>query len=257
MQLVGRRALIVGAGSGIGRGVVSAFLAEGAKVGVVEIDPAKCESLGAAGLGPVVCGDATSRDTNDAGVTAMVDAFGGLDVLVNCVGVFDYYRKLSDFEADVFDVAFAEMMDTNVRSQLLSVSASLDQLRANRGSVIMTCSSSGFSAGRGGVLYVASKFAVRGCVVSLAHELAPEVRVNGVAPGGTIGTDLRGLTSLGQGDRSLGDTVDRTERVQARSPLDVALDGADQAQSYVFLASEAARGMTGRFLHPDGGANIA
>ena len=57
---------------------------------------------------------------------------------------------------------------------------------------MLTASTSGFYAGRGGVLYVASKFAVRGLVVALAHELAPDIRVNGVAPGGTLGTDLRG-----------------------------------------------------------------
>jgi NAD(P)-dependent dehydrogenase (short-subunit alcohol dehydrogenase family) len=49
------------------------------------------------------------------------------------------------------------------------------------------------------VLYVSSKFAVRGLVTALAHELAPEIRVNGVAPGSTLNTDLRGLASLGLG----------------------------------------------------------
>ncbi len=70
--------------------------------------------------------------------------------------------------------------------------------------MILTGSTSSFTPGRGGILYVVSKFAVRGCVLSLAHELAPEIRVNGVAPGGTHSTDLRGLHSLGLYDRSLG-----------------------------------------------------
>ncbi len=256
MQLEGKRALIVGAGSGIGRGVFDAFLAEGAQVAALEIDPAKCEALAASGGGPVVCGDATSRDDNEAAVTAAVDAFGGLDVLVNCVGLFDFYLGLGDIDPDVFDEAFAEAMNVNVRSHLLSVQAGLEQLRASRGCIVLTCSTSSFTAGRGGILYVASKFALRGCVTALAHELAPEIRVNGVAPGGTVGTDLRGLRSLGMHERSLGDTPDRAKSVRDRSPLEVALDGDDHAQSYVFLASDASRGMTGRFLHPDGGANI-
>lgn len=254
-SLQGKRALIVGAGSGIGRGVFDAFRSAGAEVGALEIDPEKCDSLAASG-GPVVCADATTRDGNERGVREVVAAFGGLDTLVNCVGVFDFYRGLDELDPDVFDAAFTEAMDTNVRSQLLSVKASLDQLRASRGAVILTCSTSSFDAGRGGVLYVTSKFAVRGAVVALAHELAPDVRVNGVAPGGTIGTDLRGLRALGLGDRSLGEAPNRAEEIRARSPLDVALDGDDHARSYVFLASEAARGMTGRFLHPDGGSNI-
>ena len=75
---------------------------------------------------------------------------------------------------------------------IVSVQASLPALAASRGNVVLTCSTSGFYPGRGGTLYVASKFAVRGLVVALAHELAPDVRVNAVAPGGTLGTDLRG-----------------------------------------------------------------
>ncbi|MGI9615306.1 MAG: SDR family oxidoreductase [Acidimicrobiales bacterium] len=254
--LEGKRALVVGAGSGIGRGVFDAFRLAGASVGALEVDRAKCESLLANGDGPVVCGDATSRADNRRAVAELVSEFGGLDVLVNCVGVFDYYQGLAKLDPETFDAAFAEIMDTNVRSQLLSVQAALAQLQANRGSIILTCSSSSFTPGRGGILYVASKFAVRGCVVSLAHELAPRVRVNGVAPGGTVGTDLRGLRSLGLGDESLGSTPARAEQIRQRSPLDVALDGDDHAQSFVFLASDAARGMTGRFLHPDGGANV-
>ena len=254
--LAGKRVLIVGAGSGIGRGVFDAFRAAGAEIGALEIDAAKCAALIEAGDGPVVCGDATERDDNEAAVAAAVDAFGGLDVLVNCVGLFDFYLGLGDIAPDEFDAAFAEAMNVNVRSHLLSVQASLDHLRADRGAIVLTGSTSSFVPGRGGILYVASKFALRGSVISLAHELAPDVRVNGVAPGGTVGTDLRGLRSLGQHERSLGDEPDRAESIRGRSPLDVALDGNDHAQSYVFLASDAARGMTGRFLHPDGGANI-
>jgi NAD(P)-dependent dehydrogenase (short-subunit alcohol dehydrogenase family) len=251
-----KRALIVGAGSGIGRGVFDAFRAAGASVGALEIDPAKCSHLADANDGPVVQGDATVYRDNEVGVAAMVDAYGGLDVLVNCVGVFDFYLGLDEIDSNMVDGALTEAMTTNVGAHLLSVKASLEQLRLSKGSIILTCSTSSFTAGRGGILYVASKFALRGCVLSLADELAPDVRVNGVAPGGTVGTDLRGLRSLGLGDRSLGETPDRADSITARSPLGVALNPDDHAQSYVFLASDAARGMTGRFLHPDGGANL-
>jgi NAD(P)-dependent dehydrogenase (short-subunit alcohol dehydrogenase family) len=106
------------------------------------------------------------------------------------------------------------------------------------------------------VLYVASKFAVRGLVTTLAHELAPDVRVNGVAPGGTLGTDLRGLGSLGLDARSLGETPGRAAELAGRVPLRVALSGADHAWSYVFLASDRSRGITGGAVHPDGGIGI-
>jgi NAD(P)-dependent dehydrogenase (short-subunit alcohol dehydrogenase family) len=106
------------------------------------------------------------------------------------------------------------------------------------------------------VLYLASKFAVRGLVTALAHDLAPEIRVNGVAPGGTLGTDLRGLPSLGLDTRSLGATPNRAAEMAARVPLNVALSGEDHAWSYVFLASDRARGITGTSVHPDGGAGV-
>lgn len=257
-DLAGRRALVVGAGSGIGRAVVDAFLAAGAVVGVLERDEAKCHALRETLPDcPVVAGDATTLAANRAAVATAVDRFGGLDVLVSCVGVFDFYRGLADLDDDQVLPASDEMFRVNVASHLLSVKAALPALRAARGNVVLTASTSSFRPGRGGVLYVASKFAVRGIVVSLAHELAPEVRVNAVAPGGTVGTDLRGLDALGQAGESLGTGPGRADELRARTPLAVALTPADHAAAYVFLASDAARGMTGTFLHADGGAGVA
>jgi NAD(P)-dependent dehydrogenase (short-subunit alcohol dehydrogenase family) len=254
--LDGSRALVVGGGSGIGRAVLGAFAAEGARVAALERDPAKCEALAADLPGCVTTeGDATSLAGTEAAVTAACRAYGGLDVLVNCVGIFDFYRGLADL-GDELDEAFDEMFATNVKSQLISVKAALAELRRSRGSVVLTVSTSGFYPGRGGVLYVASKFAVRGCVVALAHELAPDVRVNGVAPGGTMGTDLAGPASMGLSGQRLGAAPGREEELKARTPLRVALTGDDHAGSYVYLASGRARGVTGTVLHSDGGIGV-
>lgn len=260
--LDGRRALVVGAGSGIGRAVVDAFREEGARVAVLERDPDKCAALrDEAPDVPVTVGDATTRTANDEAVAAAVAAFGGLDVLVNCVGIFDFYRGVRDLDPDVIDDAFDEMFRTNVKSHLHSVRAALPALRAARtsestGVVLLTESTSAYYAGRGGVLYVSSKFAVRGLVAALAHELAPDIRVIGVAPGGTVNTDFRGLSTLGQDGTRLADAPDRAAELAARVPLQVALSGGDHAWSYVFLASERARGITGGVVHPDGGMGI-
>lgn len=255
--LDGRRALVVGAGSGIGRAVVDAFLDEGARVAALEKDEAKGRALAAEQPGvPVVVGDATTRDANDDAVRHAGESFGGLDILVNCVGIFDFYRGLGDVDPDDLDGAFEEMFATNVKSQLHSVRAALPLLRAAHGSVVLTESTSAYYPGRGGVLYVGSKFAVRGIVTALAHELAPDVRVNGVAPGGTMHTDLRGLSSLGLDERRLDDTPGREAELAGRVPLHVALTGTDHAYSYVFLASERARGVTGGVIHSDGGIGV-
>ena len=253
--LDGRRALLVGAGSGIGRAVADAFVDAGARVSILERNAEKCAELRSARF-VVTAGDATSFVDTARAVEATVAALGGIDVLVSFVGLFDFYRGIRDLTDEQLDAGFDEAFAVNVKSMLISVRAALPHLVESKGSIILTASRSSFAPGRGGVLYVGTKFAVRGIVLSLAHELAPDVRVNAVAPGGTLGTDLRGLAALDQRDRSLGDTPDREEDVRARSPLGVALTAADHAASYVFLASDAARGMTGRFLHPDGGASI-
>ncbi|MFE1836398.1 3-(cis-5,6-dihydroxycyclohexa-1,3-dien-1-yl)propanoate dehydrogenase [Streptomyces sviceus] len=252
--LTGRRALIVGAGSGIGRAVVDAFRSEGAQVAVLERDEVKCAKLSAEIPGlPVVVGDATTRQANERAVATAVEAFGGLDVLVNCVGVFDFYRGIGELNEDRIDDAFDEIFRVNVKSHLHSVKAALPALRESRGTIILTESTSAYYPGRGGVLYVSTKFAVRGLVTALAHELAPDIRVNGVAPGGTLNTDLRGPGSLGLDQRRLNDSPDRERELAARVPLQVALSGEDHAWSYVFLASGRSRGITGGVVHPDGG----
>ena len=256
-RLEGKRALLVGAGSGIGRAVADAFVAEGASVAVLERDPGKVSALRTADQGFVVTGgDATSSSDTAAAVDATVEAFGGIDVLATFVGVFDYYLGLGELTDEQLDAGFDEAFRVNVKSPLISVKAALPHLVVARGAVILTASSSSFGPGHGGVLYVSTKFAVRGLVVALAHELAPAVRVNGVAPGGTLGTDLRGLAALEQADRSLGDVPDREADLRARTPLQVALTAQDHAASYVFLAAQDARGMTGQLLRPDGGASI-
>ena len=164
---------------------------------------------------------------------------------------------LADLADDQLDAAFEEVFAVNVKSQLVCVRAALPELRRAGGSVVLTVSTSGFYPGRGGIPYVASKFAVRGCVIALAHELAPEVRVNGVAPGGTLGTELTGPRSLGLADSVLGAAPGREQDLRRRTPLQVALTGEDHAGSYVFLASDRSRGITGTVVHSDGGAGIA
>jgi NAD(P)-dependent dehydrogenase (short-subunit alcohol dehydrogenase family) len=257
MTLAGKRVLVVGAGSGIGRAVHDAFVAAGAVLTVLERDQAKCDDLRRdSPTTVVVTGDATEPDANAHAVAAAVGTHGGLDVLVNCVGIFDFYRGVSELDQDQLLPAFDELFHVNVAAHLLGVHAALDPLRTSRGNVILTGSTSSFHPGRGGVLYVASKFAVRGLVTALAHELAPDIRVNGVAPGGTVDTDLRGPAALGLAGESLGTQPGREDDLKSRTPLGVALTPDDHAHSYLFLASDAARGVTGTFLHPDGGIGV-
>jgi NAD(P)-dependent dehydrogenase (short-subunit alcohol dehydrogenase family) len=254
LGLGGRALACVGGGSGIGRAVVEGFLGAGAVVAVLERDEAKCEALAA--LGPdvlVVRGDARSTADNESLMAAALDRWGRVDVAASFVGVFDLYTPLSDIPADRFDDAFEEVFGLNVKSSLTTARAVLPALRRSRGCLLLTLSSSSFYPGRGGTLYVASKFALRGVVAQLAHEEAPTVRVNGVAPGGTVGTDLRGAASLGLGQVRLDDRPGRREQLEQRTPLGVALEPVDHVGAYLYLASDAARGVTGEVIRSDGG----
>jgi NAD(P)-dependent dehydrogenase (short-subunit alcohol dehydrogenase family) len=242
-----------GAGSGIGRAAVEAFLADGAAVGVLERDPAKVDDLGGGDRLFALQGDATSPAANARLVEEAARRWGGIDGAVSFVGVFDHYTPLEKIPADKFEAVFDELFHVNVRSALTTARAALPALRARRGSLVLTLSSSSFYPGRGGTLYVATKFALRGTVVQLAHEVAPDVRVNGVAPGGTLGTDLRGPASLGLAGDRLGDRPGRREQLEGRTPLHVALTGEDHSGAYVFLLSDRSRGLTGEVIRSDGG----
>jgi NAD(P)-dependent dehydrogenase (short-subunit alcohol dehydrogenase family) len=256
-RLAGQVALLTGAGSGIGWAVLEAFRAEGARICVLESDEAKVANL--AGLGDdvlAVKGDATSANDCNRSVVSSIERFGRLDALATFVGVFDHYLHATAIPDGQMDAAFTEMFEVNVKSVLLAVRASAAELAASRGSVTITCSSSSFFPGRGGSLYVSSKFALRGLVTQLAHELAPAVRVNGVAPGGTVSTDLRGLRALEQHDNRLDDRPGRVESLRERTPLGVALSPGDHAGAYVYLASREAPGVSGEIVRSDGGLSI-
>ncbi|AYY15004.1 SDR family NAD(P)-dependent oxidoreductase [Actinobacteria bacterium YIM 96077] len=253
-RLAGRTILVTGGGSGIGRGVVDAYVAEGARLTVLErsADAAAELEKEYGDAVSVVPGDATDVEAVEKAVAAAIgDA--GLDHLTCCVGVFDYYASIRELEPDDIATAAGEIWRTNVLSTLLAINIAYPWLRSARGSATLTLSASAFYPEGGGVLYGSSKWALRGVVAHLAKDLAPEVRVNGVAPGGTSGTRLGGLDSLGQemtADRVAG----RDDQIRAGSALEVVPRPEDHAGAYVYLADPAAaRVVTGVVVNTDGG----
>lgn len=256
--LDGQVALVTGGGSGIGRAIVARFIEEGARVGVMERVAARAEELRAEFGDRLVgiAGDVAHFADNQRAVAETVRAFGRLDVFVGNAGVFDVYAALAGFDGERLTRAFDELFGVNVKGLLFGARAALDELRRSAGSMVFTASVAGQNSGGGGALYTASKHAVVGLVRQLAVELAPEIRVNGVAPGGTM-TDLRGLSSLGNDDRSQFAAPDMAERLRAANPLHIVLEPADLAAAYVFLASrQNARGITGTIVTVDAGAML-
>jgi len=157
---------------------------------------------------------------------------------------------------DKLAAACDELFAVNVKGCILGAKAALDELGKNSGCMIFTASGAGFTSAGGGVIYTASKHAVVGIIRQLAVELGPKIRVNGVAPGGTM-TDLRSVAALSLEDRSQFAIPGARERIAAGNPLQLALEPADLAGAYVFLASRAnARGITGSVVSVDAGSTL-
>jgi len=250
-------ALVTGAGSGLGRAIVDRFITEGANVGVLEINDDKAALL-RADLGnraAVTVGDATSFADNERAVAATRDTFGKLDVFIANAGLWDYNMSLERMPADALGPAFDEVFSLNVKGYLLGAKAAIPALRQSKGSMIFTVSNAGFYPAGGGPLYTASKHAVVGLVKQLAYELAPDIRVNGVAPGG-MSTDLRGPNALGQAHRAVSSLpMDRI--MEDFSPLKRAIEPGDYTGHYVLLASrENSLTVTGSIHICDGGIGV-
>ncbi|MBF6440232.1 3-(cis-5,6-dihydroxycyclohexa-1,3-dien-1-yl)propanoate dehydrogenase [Nocardia cyriacigeorgica] len=253
--LTGKVALVTGGGSGIGRAVVERFVAEGARVAVLDRSPEAVEALREVGgdAVTVIQGDVRELDDHKRAVEAAVEAFGRLDTLVTVAGIFDYFASLDSLPEDRLDAAFTEMFDINVKGSLLAVKAALPEITKTQGNVVLTISNAGYLPGGGGPLYTGSKFAVRGLLSQLSFELAPHIRVNAVAPGGTV-TQLRGVEAMDGGGQRLVDMPDLPELIRQTNPLQVASEPEDHAWAYVFLASkERTKSVTGCVIHSDGG----
>lgn len=236
--LEGRSVLVTGAGSGLGRAIVERFLAEGAQVAAFDRDHAKLGALqrSASGALAVQQGDVTSFDDNVAAVEAALDRFGRLGVFIGNAGQWDFNRLFEQTAGPDLDAGFDEIFGVNVKGYLLGARAAVDALRESRGSMIFTLSNAAFYPQGGGVLYTASKHPGVGLVRQLAYELAPRIRVNGVAPGG-MPTDLRGPKTLGLHESSIGD-MPVADYMKKYSALEIAVEPADYVGTYVLLASE-------------------
>lgn len=252
-------ALVTGANSGIGLAVTRRFLAEGAAgVGVLVRNAQAADAMRAefGSRVAVTVGDVRSEDANTEAVQATVKAFSKLDTLVGNAGVWDHFATLRKLDRGVVSATFREVFDVNVLGYLLAAHAAAPALRETRGSMIFTLSNSSFYAGGGGPVYVASKHACVGLIRQLAYELAPEIRVNGVAPGGTV-TPLKGPESLGKQETLLSEIPGFSDAVANSVPLGFIAQPEDHTGHYVLLASRTnSPATTAAILQSDGGWEV-
>jgi 3-oxoacyl-[acyl-carrier protein] reductase len=247
-RLDGKTALITGAGSGFGEGMAGTFVEQGARVIIADINDdagAKvAESLGAAAH--FIHADVARDEDMAAAVTAAVDHFCGLDILINNAG----YTHRNGPMLDVTEAEFDRIFAVNVKSIYLGARHAVPLFRKQGGGVILNiASTAGVRPRPGLVWYNGSKGAVITVTKSMAIELAPDaIRVCALNP---VAGET-GMLHLFMGE----DTPERREQFRSSVPLGRFSQPRDIANAALFLCSDEAEFLTGVCLEVDGGRCI-
>lgn len=248
-KVVGRRALVTGSASGIGKAAALLLASEGASVAVVDRDATRAlqvaDEIQAAGGRALAIGcDVSLSDDCRRAVDGTARAFGGLDVLINNAGIM-LRRSVVELEEAEWD----RVMAVNAKSVFLMSRVAIPLMARSGGGVIINIGSGwGLVAGPRAAAYCASK----GAVVQLTRAMAIDhgrdrIRVNCVCPGDTDTSMLR------EEARQLGEPDADFLEEAARRPLGRVGTPEDVARAVLFLASDDASWVTGSCLVVDGG----
>ena len=248
MEFQDRVALVTGAASGIGRAIALAFAAQGARVAVCDVNAAGAEeaAAGMGGRGLAVAMDVTDAASVRAGVGRAVEAFAGIDVLVNAAG---WDRIMPFVKTD--EAHWDRVIGVNYRGLLAVTHAVLPHLiERGGGTVVNVASEAGRAGSSGEAVYSGTKGAVIAFTRALAREVARYgIRVNAVAPGLTDTPLLQGM--IADGNEKLIDAI------VAATPLRRLARPEEVAEAVLFLASERASFTTGETLSVGGGLVMA
>lgn len=249
--------VITGGASGIGREVALAFGEAGATVVVADIrqDPKDTDAsvptheriTEEGGRAMFVETDVTDPEDLRAVLDAAKEV-GGVDVMVNNAGLF--------VEGSIREVSpgdLGRVLDVNVRGVFVGTQLAAEKMLPEGGVIVNTASISSDLAQHGQAAYDATKGAVRMITRSAALELAPEIRVNAVAPGQIATEFLEGWTE--EATEKAGDSAGQSGFLK---PIPMARAGrpADVAPAMLWLASDDAGYTTGELLHVDGGWQV-
>ncbi len=248
--------LVTGASTGLGRAIAIETAERGAKAVIVNFASSQAEAeqtaalVEAKGATAIVAKGDVANDDDCRAIAGAAAPFGRLDALFNNAGTTKFANNHADLDA-VTAEDFLRLYGVNVIGayQMIRATRSLLEAAPQPGAVVNTASVAGVMGIGSSVPYAASKGALITMTLSLARALAPKIRVNAVCPG-FIDTPWFGRAM----DR------DRLARlragVAASTPLKVVSSAEDIAGAAVFLASTAARHITGEALLVDGGTHL-
>ena len=242
----GRVAIVTGAAKGIGAGIAAAMGAAGAAVVVnYARDREGAERVASAiiakgGRAIAVQADVSLGPDVERLFAASREAFGDLDILVNNASVFSFAPL-----AQTTDAQLRDMIDANLIGAINTCREALKHFGPKGGAIVNIGSMSSEIYSAGAVAYTATKAAITGVTGVLAVELAPRgIRVNQINPGAVDTEGARAIGAMSEASRAA---------FAARTPLGRVGTPADIASVAVFLASDAARWITGECLAVSGG----
>jgi len=246
MDFTDKRVLVTGSAGGIGFAISEAFLSAGARVAVndrtLEMVTAAIERLGGGEHLVPAPGDLATVPGCELAVKTATDAFGGLDILVNCAGVGSG-RPIEDSDEAMWDAH----VDVNLKGLFFCCRAALPALRESKGNIVNIASDAGLMGCPGIVVYCASKGGVVNMTRAMALEVAPDVRVNCVCPGYCDTDMIRRKINRSE------DPAAVEKSMADYAPMKRITTPAEIAHGVLYLASFEARFVTGTSLAIDGG----
>lgn len=248
----GRVVVVVGAANGVGRATAETFAREGAQLVVADVAPSIAEAstwLGDAEVLAQRC-DVTSATDCEALIAAAVERFGRVDVLAHVAGVLQDAAKVADLPGEEWDRVLA----VNAKGPMQTARAVIPQMRAQGGGRIINVASWFSYSGHAFFgAYCASKAALRMLTQAIAEEEADAgITANCVSPG-NVDTEMH-RAALRDEAVKRGITTQEMQDIEwAKIPLKHACPPEDIADAIAFLASDAARYMTGASLDVNGG----
>jgi NAD(P)-dependent dehydrogenase (short-subunit alcohol dehydrogenase family) len=240
--------IVTGGAGSIGMATARLFLAEGAKVMLVDLRQADLDKA-AASLGDsdvaAIAADVTKADSIAAAVAATVARWGKIDVLFSNAGNFGIVAPIGAYPEDVFDAVYA----VHVKGALLACKYATPHMNEG-GSIVITSSVAGVRGDPGVYAYITAKHAQVGLMRCLAKELAPRrIRVNTVHPGPVENTFQQAV------EADLGKLIQRDGAAFFNEMIPLGRHGSPDeiAQSVLYLASDQSSFTTGALLMVDGG----